>query len=163
MHRVKLLILYKKMSQVYLDLFWNFYYNRYEFATRITGKVYKVYTYIRVVPKKNLSNEKGQMKECCPLVWFIFFLKLMVDFSFSIKVFKKQRGTLGWIKIWKKNRFLCLLPQKNALKNTDWKWIQFLKILIFVEIKIYSFWAIMGILCLFWYFLVHTFHKNQYF
>ena len=42
--------------------------------------------------QKKFDHHKGQMKEFCPLIsdlFLFFFLTLMVDFSFLIKVFKK--------------------------------------------------------------------------
>ena len=71
------------------------------------------------------------MKEFCQLIsdmFFLFLLTLMVDFSFSIKVFKNQTGGGPWMKKFWKKFILCLIYQKNCLENVDWK------ILIFVEV-----------------------------
>ena len=88
----------------------------------------------------------------------------MVDFSFWIKVFKNP-----WMKkIWK-NRFSCLIPQKSRLEKCRLK----VKLFFF---KYWFFWkswtekyqktsifSHYGDFERFWYFLVHNFHKNQYF
>ena len=49
-------------------------------------------------------------------IFLFFFLALMVDFSFPIKVFKNRMGD-PWMKKSEKNRFLCLIPQKNRLEK----------------------------------------------
>ena len=55
--------------------------------------------YIRVVPKKN-SSSQGANERVLPTDFrsdFIFFLTLMVDFSFPFKVFENQKGD-PWMK-----------------------------------------------------------------
>ena len=82
--------------------------------------------YIRVVPGMAIfghghartspqgANERVLLTDLRSV--FIFFLALMVDFSFSIKVFKNQRGD-PLVKKYEKNRFSCLIPQKNRLEK----------------------------------------------
>ena len=79
--------------------------------------------FIRVVPKKN-SSSQGANERLLPTDFrsaFIFFLTLRVDFSFSIKVFKNPRGDPWMTKNLKKNRFLCLISQKNHLEKCSLK------------------------------------------
>ena len=60
--------------------------------------------YIRVVPKKIWSSQEAN-ERVLPTDFrsvLIFFLKLMADFSFPIKIFKNQRGDPWMKKIWKK-------------------------------------------------------------
>ena len=121
-------------------------------------------------PKKN-SSPQGANERVLPTDFrsvFIFFLTLIVDFSFSIKVFKNQRGGPLDEKNLKEIDFYVWYLKRTALKNVDWMWNRFLKILIFGEVmdqivpKI-GISAILVILAIFRHYLVHNFPKNQYF
>ena len=72
---------------------------RLVFDTKITFQPATHILYIKVVPKKNVIST-GANERVLPTDFrsvFIFFLSLMVDFSFSIKVFKNHRGD-PWMK-----------------------------------------------------------------
>ena len=61
---------------------------------------------------------RGQMKEFCSLIsnlFLIFSWHLCVVTHFLSR-FSKNRGTLWWKKF-EKNRFWCLIPQKNRLEK----------------------------------------------
>ena len=79
---------------------------------------------------------KGQMKEFCPLIsdLFLFFSwHLWLISHFRSKFSKTKGGTLGWKKSEKIDFYVWYL-ERTALKNVDWKWNRFLKILIFMEV-----------------------------
>ena len=62
---------------------------------------------------------RGQMKEFCSLIsnLFLFFSwHFRVVPHFRSKFSKTKGGTLWWKKS-EKNRFLCLIPQKNRLEK----------------------------------------------
>ena len=111
---------------------------------------------------------RGQMKEFCSLIsnLFLFFSwHFRVIPHFRSKFSKTKGGTLWWKKS-EKNRFLCLIPQKNRLKKCR---MVVKKILIFVEVmhqnvpKNRHFKQILLILAIFRYLFNHNFPKNQYF
>ena len=83
--------------------------------------------------QKKIWSSQGANERVLPTDFrsvFIFFLTLMADFSFPIKVFQNQRGD-PWMK---KIDFYVWYLKRTALKNVDWKWNRILKILIFVEV-----------------------------
>ena len=69
--------------------------------------------------QKKIHHHKGQMKEFCPLIsdlLLFFSWHLWLISHFRSKFSKTKGGTLGWKKS-EKNRFLCLIPQKNRLEK----------------------------------------------
>ena len=113
----------------------------------------------------------GQMIDNLVLNSEQFFFLLQISWIFQRYVFKFRKikgGTLWWKKS-EKNRFLCLIPQKNrlkkcrlAVKSVFWKY-WFLG-----KLWTKKYWK-KGILSKFGDFgnfsvcLVHNFPKNQYF
>ena len=89
----------------------------------------------RGVPKK-IHHHKGQMKDFCPLIsdlLLFFSWQLWLISHFRSKFSKTKGGTLGWKKS-EKIDFYVWYIKRTALKNVDWKWNRFLKILILVEV-----------------------------
>ena len=110
------------------------------------------------------------MKEFCPLIsdLFLFFSwHLWLISHFWSKFSKTKGGTLGWKKS-EKNRFLCLIPQKNRLEKCRLKVKSVFKNIYFCgsygpkSTKKCSKSSYLLKMPIFRYFLVHNFHKNQY-
>ena len=86
------------------------------------------------VPKNNFIITGGQMKEFCPLISDLFFPDTYGWFLIFDQSFQKPKGGPLDEKYLKKLDFYVWYLKRTALKNVDWKWNRFLKILIFVEV-----------------------------
>ena len=64
---------------------------------------------------------------------FLFSVCILVFLSFRFEILKNQRGD-PWVKKMKKLDFHVWYIKRTALKNLDWEWNRFSKILVFVEV-----------------------------
>ena len=94
------------------------------------------YMSIRVVPKKNLIITRGKWKSFAHWfqICFYFFPDTCGWFLISDQSFQKPKGGPLDEKNLKKIDFYVWYIKRTALKNVDWKWNRFLKILIFMEV-----------------------------
>ena len=92
--------------------------------------------YIRVVPEKKIIITRGKWKSFTHWfqICFYFFPDTYGWFLISDQSFPKPKGGPLDEKNLKKIDFYVWYIKRTALKNVDWKWNRFLKILIFVEV-----------------------------